>query len=109
MATAALPQSPAQQAGVPFTRKSLNTMRALAARFKDLQKPLPDYMVVELALERMYHEYCLYDNEIQESDSKSTRLIKRASTSRAVLNQRYPEFRDIEVVTYRSRHKKPVA
>lgn len=86
---------------VPFTRQSLDTLRALVVRFAELQKPLPDHLIVELALMRLYNEYCLYDSDIRPSDLTSTRLIKK--NSKAVLDARYREYTDLEVVTYRSR------
>lgn len=90
-----------QLAAVPFTRDSVGTLRALAVRFSELQKPLPEYAIIEIALRRLYNEYCLSDNEVQASDVASTRLIKRNSMQ--VLQARYREFCDLETVIIRKR------
>ena len=74
---------------VPFTRPCLDRLRELSTRFAALARPLPDYAIIELAVTRLYHEYCLYANEIQVSDPASVKLIK--AQSRAVLEARYRE------------------
>ena len=86
------PRSKTTPTSVPFTRASLDALRGLAVRFNDLQRPLPDHAIVELALRRLYSEYCLFDNDIRATDSESTRLIKK--NSRAVLSMRYREYHD---------------
>lgn len=78
---------------VPFTRDSLDCLRELALRFKALGRPLPDHLIVELAIRKMYHEYCLYANDVQISDTPAIKLMKQ---SRAVLDARYKEFIDSE-------------
>lgn len=95
----------AEPTAVPFTRASLDGLRKLRSCFHALARPLPEYAIVEIAILRLCSEYCLDDNEIQATDLDSARLIKK--NSRQVLDARYREYRDIEVVTYRSRHKLP--
>jgi hypothetical protein len=78
---------------VPFTRDSLDCLRELGLRFKALGRPLPDHLIVELAIRKLYHEYCLYANDMQISDTPSIKLMKQ---SKAVLDARYREFVDAE-------------
>ena len=87
--------------GVPLTRDSLDTLRALAVRFRELARPLPEHVIVEIALRRLYSEYCLYDKDIQPTDTTSTRLIKRNSLQ--VLAARYREYMNLETVILRKR------
>jgi len=86
---------------VPFTRESRDMLRALAVRFHDLARPLPEHAIVEVALRRLYSEYCLFDSEVQPTDVTSTRLIKRNSLQ--VLQARYREYMNLETIVIRKR------
>jgi hypothetical protein len=88
-------------ASVPFTRDSLDCLRALAVRFNALARPLPEHSIIEIALRRLYYEYCPGDKDIQPSDQASIRLIKRNSMQ--VLQARYREYCDLETVILRKR------
>jgi hypothetical protein len=102
MASAAMQRRPSDEPGtVPFTRSSLDVLRALMVRFHDLQRPLPEYSIIELALQRLYNEYCLVGHEIQATDPASMRLLKK--NSREVLNARYREYMELETVILRKR------
>ena len=84
--------------GVPLTRASLDSLHALAVRFFELGKPLPEHVIVELALQRLYSEYCLFDSQVRDSDPQSVRLIKK--NSRDVLAVRYREFGDVNPIPH---------
>lgn len=82
----------ADPSGVPFTRASLDGLRALSTRFALLQRPIPNHVIVEIAIARLCAEYCLYDSEIQPSDTPTIQQIKKSS--RNVLSLRYREYAD---------------
>ena len=86
---------------VPFTRDSLDALRSLMVRFRDLQRPMPEHEIVAIALHRLHNEYCLFDKDIQPADRSSMRHLKK--NSRDVLNARYREYCDLETVILRKR------
>lgn len=90
-----------EPSAVPFTRASLDALRGLMVRFRDLQRPIPEHVVIEIALQRLYNEYCLYDSDIQPSDIASMSLLKK--NSREVLNARWREYCTIETVVLRNK------
>jgi hypothetical protein len=94
-------RTPDNLAAVPFTRDSLDTLRDLKVRFHQLARPLPEHVIIEIALRRLHNEYCLADSDIQLTDPKSTRYIKRNSIQ--VLAARYREYSDLETVVIRKR------
>lgn len=86
---------------VPFTRASLDGLRALSARFALLQRPIPNHVIVEIAIARLCAEYCLYDNEIQPSDTLTVQRIKQSS--RSVLSLRYREYADAAIAARKAK------
>jgi len=74
---------------VALTPDGFDLMDQLASRFTQLGRPSPRSLILEIALMRLFHEFCLYGNKRDRSAPESTRAIIRHGGSPEILRLRY--------------------
>jgi hypothetical protein len=77
---------------VALTSSGFDCLRQLSTRFVALEKPLPLRLILEFALQRLFHEYCLYANRPDTIAPSSTRAIIDHCGSLEVLAARSAAF-----------------
>ena len=77
---------------VALTSGEFDHLRQLSSRFVELQRPLPMRLILEFALQRLFHEYCLYANRHEKNLPPSTKEIIKHGGSREILSIRSAAF-----------------
>jgi hypothetical protein len=70
---------------VALTSSEFDHLRQLSSRFVELQRPLPMRLILEFALQRLFHEYCLYANKPEKNSPPSTQAIVKHGGSPEIL------------------------
>jgi hypothetical protein len=75
---------------IALTPDGFHFLDQLGVRFAELGRPSPKSLILELALQRFFHEHCLYANKPDRSAPRSTRLIMRHGGSAEIIRLRWP-------------------
>jgi len=74
---------------VALTPDGFDCLDQLASRFSELGWRCPRWLILELALQRLFHEYCLYADKPDKNAPSSTRAIIRHGKSPEILRLRW--------------------
>jgi hypothetical protein len=77
---------------VALTPAGFDFLDQLVSRFSELGWRCPRWLILELALQRLFHEHCLYATKPDKSAPASTHAIIRHGATPEILRLRWPLF-----------------